>query len=275
MNSTEWINVHAQQENFQMKVHDRPDLFSDIVRRKKSYSTFDLCLLDYFLSEGSSFIDIGAHIGWYTMYAAQKVGSQGKVFSFEPAPDNRNLLLQNTLQNNFSQVFIDESALSDRTGTALLKLSNGNSGDHGLATSNQHRRGFSAQEISIHITTLDEKISAEEFKKVSLIKMDAQGSEPKILAGMRKLLSQHRPPLLMEYSPTHIYECGSSPFEIFSFLEINHYVPFQVNDEVGPQLSQILSPVSIQDLFFKTQSLVQGDWGIDLFLLPQERLSEI
>lgn len=263
------VDVVALNRRFKLQVHQHADLFSDIVRERKSYSTFDLVLFDTLLKEGSYFIDIGAHVGWYTIYAALQVGPTGKGYAFEPSPKN-NLLLRNNLElNQIHNTAVLPMALSNRPGEAELFLSAENSGDNGLVTENTVRQRASLEKTKVPVSTLDEQLSIEEFKKVALVKMDVQGSEPKVLAGMENLLQYHQPCILLEYSPTHIYECGSSPFEIFAFIDKNKYVPFQVLDENGAELNQILQPLGIQDLFQITGKLRESDWGIDILLVPQ------
>lgn len=262
------IDVVALNRRFKMQVHKKSDLFSDIVRERKSYSSFDLVLFDTLLAEGSHFIDIGAHVGWYTLYAAMQVGPSGRGYAFEPSPANHQLLKQNLELNKINHVAIKPLALSNHTGEAELFLSHQNSGDNGLVTEGRIRNRSEDEKTRVPISTLDTEFTAEEFKNVSFIKMDVQGSEPKILAGMENLLQHHQPCILLEYSPTHIYECGSSPFEIFAFIDKNKYMPFQVLDENGADLRQILRPLSIQDLFQITGKLRESDFGIDILLVP-------
>ena len=57
------------------------------------------------IKPGMNIVDIGAHIGTYTVLAAEKTGSSGKVIAIEPEPKNYDLLLQNISINNFGNLF--------------------------------------------------------------------------------------------------------------------------------------------------------------------------
>src|SRR5688572_14843926 len=61
----------------------------------------DLDLVGQLLSSGDVFIDGGAHIGLFTLVAAQRVGSNGKVIAFEPGRDVRFRLMENIVLNRF------------------------------------------------------------------------------------------------------------------------------------------------------------------------------
>ncbi|MNT09228.1 hypothetical protein D3C72_1440030 [compost metagenome] len=117
--------------------------------------------------------------------------------------------------------------------------------------------------------SLDEYLSPEEFQSLQFIKIDIQGCEPQMLAGMKNHLQYHRPPILIEYSPSHIYRCGNSPFEIFAFIEKYKYIPYRVHDEKGSLPSDILEPLSVPQLFNYTGDLKNVEYGIDLLLVPE------
>jgi FkbM family methyltransferase len=273
----ETVSVTALGQNFKMNIYANAELFSQIVRQKGRYSKSDLLIFQHFLKPGSWMIDVGAHIGWYSLCAARCVGPTGQVLAFEPTLSNRKLLIQNLEMNGLRNVMVKEQGLGDFNGVAEMTLSFDNSGDHCLISPSFQgpERRVNASKLQIKVSTLDQHLSAQEFARVSLIKIDAQGSEPRILTGMLALLEKHRPPILMEYSPSHIYECGSSPFEIFSFIEKNNYVPFLVHDDAEERLDKVLSPISIEQLFTATREFHNTPYGLDLLLLQREQVAKL
>ncbi len=72
------------------------------------------------LKPGMVFMDIGANIGFYSMLAASKVGSSGKVISFEPNTENGRLIMLGMYKNKFQNISLYPFALGDKTGYALF-----------------------------------------------------------------------------------------------------------------------------------------------------------
>ncbi len=253
------IQVHALDRHFTMRVHEQNELVSSILRERGAYSHRDLLVLQQYLKPGTVFLDIGANIGWYSLVASALVGHQGKVISFEPDPKNAELLSENLQLNQMSNTEVKKMALAADKGSLALIRSENNFGDHYVVENSENPDQVAAD-------ALDNVITPGVFEKVALIKMDVQGSEPSVLRGMEGLLQVHRPPLLIEFSPFHLYRAGNSPFEIFAFIEKNDYIPFQVHDTADN--GQILTPVGVEELLKLTFQLKTVDHGIDLLLLP-------
>jgi hypothetical protein len=75
-------------------------------------------LFEETVKEGSIVFDIGAHVGFYTLLASALVGPTGKVFAFEPVPQNVSYLKEHLRINQVMNVVIHEAAVFDRTGPA-------------------------------------------------------------------------------------------------------------------------------------------------------------
>jgi methyltransferase, FkbM family len=257
---SELIEVTALDQQFSMKIHGSNELLSNIIREKKRYSQFDLVILQQFLKPGGAFLDAGANIGWYSLYGANIVGPSGKVWAFEPDPTNAELLRQNSALQKLSQIHVIEKALTDEDGRADLLLNSNNHGDH------QVRKNSVG---NIETVSLDHWMKSDDFQQLQLLKIDIQGSEPQMLAGMKQHLKTHRPAMYIEFSPSHMYKCGNSPFEIFAFIEKYNYIPYRVHDDRGADFNQVLEPVSVPQLFQYTAELRSVDYGIDLLLVPE------
>lgn len=271
------IKTTALGQDFQMAVHRSDEIVSSMIRKNNFYSVRDLLLIERFLRPGRTFIDAGANIGWYSIVASKITGPQGKVIAFEPEPNNRALLAANIELNSATNIEISDFALSDECSVNTLFLSTENSGDHSLSVNGPkttERHG-----VEVRTTTLAAYMSEEEFAKVDFIKIDIQGSEPRMLAGMEKLIRSHRPVFMLEYAPAHINECKSSPFEIFAFLDTQQYYPFRIHDADYSDLNRdLLSSVSIDNLFDYTRDmLTEGRCGrsIDLLLVPFESAKDL
>jgi FkbM family methyltransferase len=158
-------------------------------------------------------IDIGANIGYFTLLCARRVGSGGRVYSFEPEPDNFDLLTRNVALNKYSNVTLEKKAVSDRAGDARFYLSASNPGMHAL-----HPQASPGVEIQVETITLDDYFSARD-RRVDVIKMDIEGAELGALRGMEGLLHDNRRiSLLTEFVPAHLRAAGSDPSDVLDFL---------------------------------------------------------
>ncbi len=167
-----------------------------------SYGFFEpeLCcfLIDY-LFNNAVFLDIGAHIGLFSMLAAELVGEKGHVFTFEPTPSTRNVLELNV--SKYPQVqIIPKLAWSS---TTLLDFN-----DYGIqfsafntAVSNRlnTEQKKLAKENLIKVEGIDiDSFCREQGIKPDLIKIDAESSEMQVLQGMTGLLETIRPVVTIE-----------------------------------------------------------------------------
>jgi FkbM family methyltransferase len=144
---------------------------------------------------GSVFMDIGANIGIYTIAAAHRVGSNGRVYAFEPHKINAVSLMQNvTLSGLADRVDIFTCPLSDAIGilrfnyASLASASSGSQLGHTRAPGKS--RGFSpvASEM-MPAVTMDSLIEAGTISPPTLVKIDVDGNELAILGGMRSHLT--------------------------------------------------------------------------------------
>jgi FkbM family methyltransferase len=178
--------------------------------------------------QGMTVVDVGAHVGYYTLLFARLVGNQGKVFAFEPDPENFAILQQNVALNGYSNVITVQKAVSDRSGTLSLYLSSQYKGDHRIYDSHDHRTS-----IEVGAVTLDEFFT-DEPARIDLIKMDIQGAEGLALRGMTRILDQHeRLTLVSEFWPGGLQRSGVLAGEYLDVL-IGHGFSFQeVNEREG------------------------------------------
>jgi len=134
------------------------------------------------LKKGQNIIDVGANIGVYTILAAEKVSNSGRVIAIEPGPKNYELLIKNIELNNFQNVIPKNIALTDHEGFEKLYLSSSFAG-HSLVFQ-ENKNSY----INIPVTTIDKLVEELGFKKIDIIKIDAEGAEMPILKGAEKTL---------------------------------------------------------------------------------------
>jgi FkbM family methyltransferase len=133
--------------------------------------------IESILEDGDVFVDIGANIGYDSLLAASRVGSQGAVVSIEASPRTYEILCSQMRENRVGNVRAVNKAVSDAAGT--LTLYTGRAGDIGRATTVKSR-GLE-QEASVAAAPLDEILTADERSRLRLIKIDIEGAELPVL----------------------------------------------------------------------------------------------
>ena len=127
---------------------------------------------------GDTVIDIGAHIGSYTVRIAKAVGEEGLVIAFEPDPDNFKLLLLNLKVNKLRNVIALPYAISNHSGTLTLHRSRCT----GLHSTAVVPPGYIGS-VKVKAITLDDIIKSVNIKRVDWIKIDVEGAEKEVLEG--------------------------------------------------------------------------------------------
>ncbi len=173
-------------------------------------------------------VDIGAHMGYFTLLAAHLVGPGGKVFAFEPDSLNFNLLRRNVEVNSYTNVACVNKAVLDSPAQVKLFLDSQNLGAHSLFVSNRH----SAMEI-VDAVPLESALG-EYAKHVDVIKMDIEGSEFRALQGMRGLLrSCNDLKLIIEFFPSALRAAGADPMQMLELLKDCGYHCFIIDEWSG------------------------------------------
>lgn len=137
------------------------------------WKVYDRCFCP---KSGDIVIDVGAHIGAYTVKASKLVGESGLVVAAEPFPLNHAYLMRNIRKNNLSNVKPLKIALGEDEGTAKLSL-----GRSGLAHSIVLKRSNEATLVSVK--RLDSIVEELRLSRVNFIKMDVEGAEYIVLKG--------------------------------------------------------------------------------------------
>jgi FkbM family methyltransferase len=147
---------------------------------------------------GMVIYDVGANIGYVTLMLAKLTGVQGKVFAFEALPDNIERLRRNVELNGFNdRVNIFPGAVA--AGAGEVKFLVHASGGMGKAAGSAGRTDEQyLREITVASISLDEFVYAQGNPPPQAVKMDIEGGEVLALPGMRRVLAEARPLMLME-----------------------------------------------------------------------------
>jgi len=184
-------------------VDPRDSIISWSLINKGTWEPDESRVLAALVDDGDTVIDVGAHVGWYTILFANRAGEHGRVLSFEPAPSTFPLLKLNVQLNAKRNVELHTVALSDRSGEMPFVVHPENFGDHHVAFA-------SGEQATVHVACARLDEYAGEFDAIKLIKLDCQGAEPAILAGASRALARCRY-LATEYWPAGLRRAGFDP----------------------------------------------------------------
>jgi FkbM family methyltransferase len=144
--------------------------------------------------EGDTVVDIGAHIGRYTITSSKQVGNTGKVVAIEADPDNFQLLKRNITLNNLTNVLpLNYAVFSTRTRMKLYDQSASAKYNSLMLT-----RARTMNYVEVNADTLDSILKQNEVNQVNWIKIDVEGAEFEVLKGSTKTLSCDNVSLLVE-----------------------------------------------------------------------------
>ena len=143
------------------------------------------------LQRGNVFIDMGAHIGKYTVEVAREVGTEGKVISVEPFPSNFAMLKENISLNRLKNVELVNMAAWNCS--EQLRFFIGDSSAHGGVYSN-----YGLSSILVKAEKIDRIIADAKLSHVDWVKIDVEGAEYEVLQGLEETLDRFKPRLLVE-----------------------------------------------------------------------------
>jgi FkbM family methyltransferase len=185
--------------------------------------------------EGDVVIDIGANIGFHTLEFARLVGKRGRVYAFEPDPNNFKILTQNILQNHYQNVKTENVAVMDAKGKIKLFLCEDNHGDHRSFDSGDGRKFTLIKGVK-----LDEYFDTVKIK-IDFIKIDIQGSEFRALKGMEKIImKQKKLKLMTEFWPEGLKMAGIKPMDYLKLLKAYGFRLMEM-DKKGHELIELSS----------------------------------
>lgn len=137
-----------------------------------TYEPEQTAAFERWISPGDTLLDVGAHVGYYTLLSSLLVGPGGAVHAFEPDPRNFRFLGKHVAANGLGNVQVVEAAVSDRAGTARFEFGSGSGTGH-IAD---------AGGIEVRTTRVDDFV-AERGISPSAFKVDVEGAEVRVLEG--------------------------------------------------------------------------------------------
>ncbi len=198
------------------------------------------------LRAGDTFVDVGAHIGYFSMIAAAIVGEDGKVVSVEPTDENFVQLQRHIDENNLTNVSSVKSVISGINGDVTFHINKDNDGGHalwdpGLHPQNELTRA-APQSYTLPSMTLDNLLSTNDCTHVRIMKIDTEGAESMILeSGRERLANGAVDFILAEVNSSGLRQLGSSVDQMLDLARGLGFVTFLPDDNGGAPTALISS----------------------------------
>lgn len=161
-------------------------------------------VIEQYVKKGDVTIDIGANVGKISLLLSKQVGDNGKVFSFEPEQTNYNTIQKNIEINNIKNIQVIQKAVTDKTEQTFIEISHASTGHQIISKPNEKTKQI-------------ESISLDDYfinQKIDFVKIDAEGSESKILKGMINLINSNPEiKIAIEYNTNILKQTNKDPIE--------------------------------------------------------------
>lgn len=153
-------------------------VIAPVMQRDRIWEPGETRFLRRTLRPGHTFVDVGAHVGYFTVLASKRVGPTGRVFAVEPEARNLELLRLNLERNRCANVVVLPYAAAEAPGAATLEPDDENSGSHRLLPPD--REG-----TPVECVRLDDVLTAPP----NVVKVDAQGYDHEVIYGLERSLA--------------------------------------------------------------------------------------
>jgi len=173
------------------------------------------------LKPGNIVLDIGAHVGIYTVIAAKLVKDKGYVYSFEPDPHNFESLQRSVFINKFKNVSTVRLALGDEDRDRVtFYRSDDFYGSLQIIDTvyGEKEKLKQVESYEMCMRTLDSFLMETGISHVDVVKIDVDGPELMVLLGTRELLGSNTPPMLVVEVSRYIYDWGYGYEDLHNFL---------------------------------------------------------
>jgi len=196
-------------------------------------------LIEKLLSQGDTYVDIGANNGIFSLWASRVVGSAGRVISFEPNPSVFKILSFMTIINKTSNITLHNVGLSDEP--AILTL-------HGA---DEHTGTFSFRPMPEATVNIDVPVERGDAVLTDLpdtgrilIKIDTEGWEHHVLAGLGQLVHLPNVDLSVEITDAWLRFTGTTAADLFEQMEAAGFDAYHI-ETVGRSANRSLQLTKI------------------------------
>lgn len=207
----------------------------DRIQRQMWFGCYEphvMAALRKILRPGDTFVDLGAHIGYHSYFAAGLVGASGSVFSIEADPANFQRLRKNL--QHFPQATQEHCAIWS-TEEDLMFTRSESVEESGWGALASVRNAPDREQVRVHGVSLDAWSERANPEAIRAIKIDVEGAEIAVLRGAKRVLERLRPIVVLEMNEHLLSQAGASAAMIEELLRGHGYQLSRLSDgEVLP-----------------------------------------
>lgn len=182
------------------------------------------------LRRGDTYVDIGAHYGFFALLASWRIGPDARLICFEPMPDTWARLQHNLQLNKIGNGTLIKAAAFDSNCT--LEFQNFGSSDSSYNSAFQSRDASMGAEaiVPVQARRCDDVFDELKLERVDVIKVDAESSELHVLRGAEASIEKFKPLLIVELGD---FDLPGVPLsrEIVDWITAKGYVPYEADGE--------------------------------------------
>lgn len=214
------------------------------------YEPNEFAFLDKVLQPGMTFMDVGANMGLYALFASTKVGKQGVVVAIEPSSREFRRLKTNIEVNGINNVRLLQVAVSHRATRADLLVAIEEKSGHNTLGAFAYDSVVAQGKESVRVERLDDLVLRESLQRVDVFKLDVEGAELFALMGAASTVARYHPLVVLELSDRTLAHQGCSSAEVWQFLTERGYRIYSFADSSG-----LLVPAQLKD-YFESENVV-------------------
>ncbi len=188
------------------------------------------------LNNGSTFIDGGANIGFFSLIASKIVGPTGAVIAFEPTPSTLNYLKKNITTNKIKNIIVVDKGLSSSEKQLPFLLSKDNPEANFIMSKEDENLQNKDQIIKISTISIDKFCSENNINKIDLIKLDIEGQELEAIKGAREILTINKNVKII-FELNIAFKKNGIEFAKEIFTELNRLNFFKFETLLNPKIS--------------------------------------
>jgi len=154
------------------------------------------------IGRGDAAVDVGANKGSFLPWLSRSVGSDGRVFAFEPQPDLAAYLERVCRAAGLTNVEVEAAGVSDRAGTRVLRIPGAAGPSPGATLEAAVAARSPGRDVAVLVVALDERLR-DERRRIAAIKIDVEGHELSALRGAVGILDRQAPLVVVEAEERH------------------------------------------------------------------------
>lgn len=209
------------------------------LQQSGSYETATQLFFMRIMRKGDTFVDVGAHVGYFSIICAALVGREGKIIAVEPIEDNFQFLNRNIQSNDLPYVHIVQSVISGTDGEIEFHHNMDNDGGHALWDPRNHpgneKTRAAPKTETLPSMTLESLFNRFECEHIRAIKIDTEGAEHLILESGRSYFDRGAVDFVIaEVNASGLEQMGSNVDDFFAYARDLGFVILLPNVDGSP-----------------------------------------